>query len=225
MNFSVIIPYAWSDPYREKAFDYVRGWWEHMGYPTYVGLGNGGLVWSKGAAVHSVRHLVDTDGLIIADCDVMVTRELLGIAKSAVASGAAWAMPHGRVIRMNRMDTHRLYRIGEQALLDARQTSRHAPPGGGLVILTTAAYDTVGGIDPAFHGWGGEDISFARALDTLVGVGLRLGGYLWHLWHPLTPRRPGNRANPESEALAGRYLEAEGDPEAMRALVDRRTVS
>lgn len=220
MNFSVIIPYAWTDRDRERAFDYVRRWWEDMGYRVLIGRGDVGN-WSKGAAVHSMRHLVDTEGLIIADCDVMVTRELIGISKSAVASGAAWAMPHGKVVRMTRSDTQRVYRVGDRALLSARATGRYAPPGGGLVFLTTEAYDTVGGIDPRFKGWGGEDISFARALDTLCGYGVRLGGYLWHLWHPRTPRRPGNRASVESEALAARYLEAEGDPDAMRAVIDR----
>lgn len=219
MNFTTIIPYRFTDQYRHRAFEFTRRWWDDRGIPVLVGE-HAGESWSKGAAVDSARSDVETDGLIIADCDVLISRELLAVSMAAVRSGAAWAMPHGRVIRLSRADTSRVYRHGDAALTSARE-SRWAPPGGGLVVLTTGAYDTVGGIDPRFVGWGGEDISFARALDTLVGLGVRFGGVLWHLYHPRTARRPGNRASVESERIAARYLEAEGNPELMRVLVQR----
>ena len=224
MNWTVVIPYRWTDPARAQSFDFVRAWWDDMGYPVLVGGQDPSWPpWSKGAAVGSVRADVQTDGLIIADCDVLVTGEAIGLSKAAVASGAAWVQPHGSVIRLNRPETLRIYRMGPDAVSTQRQraATHRAPAGGGLVFLTVDAYDTVRGIDPRFCGWGGEDISFARALDTLVGYGLRLGGILWHLWHPRTPRRAGNRANVESERIAAAYLDAEGDPVAMRALVDR----
>lgn len=223
MDFTVIVPYRFTDQYRRRAFEWVCDWWSTRGIPVLVGTCDGD--WSKGAAVDSVRSQVKTDGLIIADCDVVIARELLAVAKGAVRSGAPWVMPHGRVIRLSRGESHRVYRVGDTVLSSAHE-SRWAPPGGGMVILTTAAYDTVGGIDPRFVGWGGEDISFARALDTLVGLGVRFGGILWHLYHPRTARRPGNRASHESERLAGLYLDAEGNPELMRALVrEHRRVS
>lgn len=221
MKFTVIVPYAWTDMARSEAFAFVKDWWQDQDFPVLVGLG--GQPWSKGAAVDSVRDAVDTDGLIVADCDVLLTHEALSASLSAVSDGSAWAMPHGHVIRLTRNETQRIYRLGAGYVQVAHQRAgaRWAPPGGGIVVLSTTAYDTVGGIDPRFVGWGGEDISFARALDTLAGVGIRFGDYLWHLWHPRTPRRPGNRACHESERLAGLYLDAEGDPDAMRALVTR----
>ena len=216
MDFTVIVPYRYTDSYRHRACEWVLDWWSNRGIATLVGECDGD--WSKGAAVDSVRSQVETEGLIIADCDVVISRELLGISKAAVRGGAPWAMPHGRVIRLSRGESARIYRVGDTALSSARD-SRWAPPGGGVVILTTDAYDMVGGIDPRFVGWGGEDISFARALDTLVGLGVRFGGILWHLSHPRTARRPGNRASIESERLAGLYLDAEGNPSAMRTLI------
>lgn len=219
MKFTVVIPYAYTGRAREESLEFVSRWWAVQGYPVLIGLGTD--PWSKGAAVHACRPDVDTAGIIIADCDCIVSREAIGLAVAAVRSGAAWSMPHSRVGRLSRSETRRIYRLGvEHMLLTRQRASMHfAPPGGGIVVLSTTAYDTVGGIDPRFIGWGGEDLSFARALDTLAGPGVRLPAYLWHLWHPRTPRRAGNRASEDSERLAARYIDAEGDPIAMRALV------
>lgn len=226
MNFTVVIPYgSGGDPDRAAAFDFVARWWRSLGLPVLVGRLPETTAWSKGAAVDSVIDRAKTDGLIIADADALLTREGASDALRAVAHGSAWAQPHGRVLRLARNETKRVYRLGVDVLPRLGGSSRPAPPGGGIVVLSREAYDTVGGIDPRFHGWGGEDISFARALDTLAGYGIRFGGTLWHLYHQRTPRRLGNRASDESERLAGRYLDAENDPDAMRELVWERTLA
>ena len=77
----------------------------------------------------------------------------------------------------------------------------------------------VGGIDPRFIGFGGDDISFARALDTLVGPCKRLDYPMTHLHHDRTPRRKGNRGSEANEQLAARYMLAAGDREAMLMIV------
>jgi hypothetical protein len=40
-----------------------------------------------------------------------------------------------------------------------------------------------------------------------------------HLYHERTPRRKGNRGSAANEALAARYMLADGDKDAMRAIV------
>jgi hypothetical protein len=84
--------------------------------------------------------------------------------------------------------------------------------------MLRSTWENVGGVDPRFVGWGGEDIAFGWALDTLAGPHTNLGAPLYHLWHPLAVDR--RKASPETDRLAGRYAEANGKPEAMRALID-----
>lgn len=219
MKFTVVIPYRYTDRYRSAALTFVQDHYLDQGLTIITG-DSPSSAWSKGAAVNAIVDGFAFDGLIVADSDCIVTHEALADSMRAVAAGAAWSMPHRNVLRLGRSETYMLYR-GRRDVSCLRASSRPGPPGGGIVVLSRDAYDMVGGIDPRFCGWGGEDISFARALDTLVGSCVRLEADLWHLWHPKTRRRPGNRASPDSERLAGAYLDAEDDPAAMREVIAR----
>jgi len=138
-----------------------------------------------------------------------------------VAAGAPWVMPHGIVYRLSRGATMAVRSLKHTPTPTRVISRRHpGPVGGGFVVCSRSAFDAVHGIDPRFTGWGGEDISFGRALDTLVGRHVRLDAPTWHLWHEPLPRVMGRRASPENERLAGRYLDAAGDEVAMRALCE-----
>lgn len=55
---------------------------------------------------------------------------------------------------------------------------------GGVFALTVEAWREVGGMDPRFRGWGGEDFAFAHACSLVLGPIQRLGTPAVHLWHP-----------------------------------------
>ncbi len=83
--------------------------------------------------------------------------------------------------------------------------------------------EVVGGWDERFVGWGHEDPSLTMAVNTLVAPMVRVPDWCFHLWHPRQTeggehdkRTPGFLAN-RQRGLA--YREAEGNPEAMRALI------
>lgn len=82
-------------------------------------------------------------------------------------------------------------------------------------------WDSVGGFDERFEGWGGEDDAFFWACHALAGAD-KLPGAAWHLWHPISPWR--DWRSPlyvQAKALADRYvLSAKRDRgRAMRALL------
>lgn len=228
MPFSILIPYREGDPVREMAVDFVVAWYEkhHPEWPVLVGGDDPAIpAWHKGAAVEALVLMSDTPGLIVADSDVFVSPAALDRSAGAVAAGAPWSMPHGQVYRLNRRATSLVYdgRInGDPRMVAAGALAKRAhegPPGGGIVVLSRKAYDESGGIDERFTEWGGEDISWARALDTLVGPCIRFRAPMWHLYHEPMFRRPGNRASEENERIAAMYAEAEGKPSQMRALI------
>jgi len=53
---------------------------------------------------------------------------------------------------------------------------------GGVVIISAENYNKVGGHDPRFIGWGGEDDAFFLKTDNILGV-IRLNYDLFHLNH------------------------------------------
>lgn len=186
--------------------------------------------WSKGASIDAAAARARGDILVIADADVLVARPALASAVAAVRDGAPWVQPHRVVYRLSERTTKRLL-AGELAPIPVLLSRRHlerpahrAAAGGGLVVLTADAFYAVGGIDPAFTGWGGDDISLARALNTLVGPCVQMNHPLWHLHHP-TLRPADGRGSPGNELLASMYLDADGDREAMTLLCTRRVVA
>lgn len=226
-DFTVVVPFAANDdPYREAALDFVVEWLRPHGWPIVVEPGDPDP-WSKGATIARAMRRVSTPGLVLHDADVLVEHSAVTSCASAVVAGYAWAQPHDEVFRLSRRTTQlvlaRQMRGPHPFLgIAALDRPRHlAARGGGIVVLSRDAYDLVGGIDPRFVGWGGEDISFARALDTLAGPSFRLRVPMWHLYHEPQTILPGRRASPESERLASQYLDAVGSEEQMRSVIER----
>ena len=81
-------------------------------------------------------------------------------------------------------------------------------------------WETIGGFDPRFRGFGHQVEAFFHAAKTLFGAE-RMTGFCYHLWHPYSADAP----NPAQSASANlelvqRYWAASDDQVAMRALLN-----
>jgi hypothetical protein len=96
------------------------------------------------------------------------------------------------------------------------------------------AFDALGGgWDERFRGWGGEDHSAMRSVDTLYGPHKTLPGQVLHLWHPVMSKDGIKNwveykeriwdEQPLAESnghLAYRYSVASGDVKRIKALLE-----
>lgn len=225
MTATVIIPFASDDPWRRRARDHVIEWWNGGGFDVIEGHCD--EPWRKAVAVTAALRRATADVLIIADADVMVGDPFaVDDAVAAVAGGAAWAMPHGKVHRLDRAATEDVYDLGTWPGHTAGRAQRpyRGWPGGGIVVVTRETWERIP-MDPRFAGWGGEDESWAAALDTLAGPCSRFDAALFHLWHPPQARLSRRWGSREARALTGRYRAARANPPVMEALVaDARTL-
>lgn len=219
MSVSVLVPFASGCPHRERAWGYVRAHYEreHADWELIEGTCTG--LWSKGLALVDAKSRSTGETFVVADADSFVAPEVLTEAVELVRAGATWVVPHYRVQRLSQYYTRAVI----EANAPVRRGRVHRQPyigvlGGGIVVLSRDVWEAVGGIDPRYLGWGGEDISFGYTLETLVGPPARLEADLWHLWHP--PATKNRRGSPESEALAARYKAARGTRHAMLALIE-----
>lgn len=91
----------------------------------------------------------------------------------------------------------------------------------GVYVTTPATWWAHGGQDETFLGWGFEDAAWMAAHKTLLGAEpVRHMGSVYALHHESAVKK-----GPQYEANAARcyrYLQAEGDPDAMRALTQER---
>lgn len=223
---AIIIPTATNgDKDRENALEFVLAKLEKKAPRAKVVLGEleEETPWSKGRAVHAGLEQLDDvpDVLVIHDADSFIVGDQLGEAIDIVAKDPTiWVTPHKMVYRLREKETARL--IANPHAVPRRIVHRSpyvGPAGGGITVLSPKMFVEVGGIDPRFEGWGGEDLAFAWALETLGGgTHERLAGHLFHLWHEHPA--PELRGSEESEELVAQYRGARGFPRRMRALVD-----
>jgi hypothetical protein len=217
---SILVPYGGPGcSYRDRNLDYVLEHYRRNHGDWGVITGRCGEPWSKGSAIADARMQTTADVLILADADSFVDPEIVTAAVAAVQSGTAWVVPHRMVYRLNERATEAVHAGAAPQGGRLARFPYASVPGGGITVLSATAFDTVRGLDDRFRGWGGEDVSFAIALLTLIGEPTILNGDLWHLWHPHPA--PDLRGSPESEELVARYKAARLIPRLMRALIDR----
>lgn len=222
---AVIIPAdPAGDPHRIAALGYVATWYQQHfpRWPIHVGTTDG--PWSKGLAVRSALVDVEAEVYVIADADSFIAdpAQLRATVDDVGAGRRQWSTPHQFVYRLKPDETTRVLAGAKPRLGCTHRAPYEGPIGGGITVVTATAWDTVNGIDPAFQGWGGEDLAFGWALETLCQPGGRDRAELVHLWHPHPA--PTLRGSPESEALVDLYKQARGRPRRMRHLLDHGTL-
>lgn len=132
----------------------------------------------------------DTPIIALVDADTLVPTPSLMQSVQAVRDGLDAVRPYGRLIEFDETSTIALQegaplpepQPGERD--DARE-GEHIPLCGGIVIIRSSAYESVGGMDESFHGWGGEDDALSVALARKgVQCGILEHEAAFHLAHP-----------------------------------------
>ncbi|EFC78883.1 galactosyltransferase-related protein [Parafrankia sp. EUN1f] len=228
---AVIVPFRPDGAERDRHWAWLAKQWRTTspGWELRVGEHPASAgPWCKAAAVAAALEDCTAEVLVVADADVWVTPTYtVARAVALAAGGAPWVMPHRQVRRLSAATTGRVLAGGALEEAGAARASLAERPyggmrGGGLFVIRRESWVDVGGLDPRFVGWGGEDEAFGRAADALLGEVVRLPGVLWHLWHPPQPRLSRTVGNAESQQLLGRYRSARRDRRALRLLIDER---
>lgn len=220
---AALMPSGITDEWRARARTYVEQWYARH-FPE-VELVTGECAqaseWSKGEAIADAFGKTSADVLVLADADSFMLdpghlRTAIDLVRHA---GHPFAVPHSKVYRLRADETTRIEDAPELAprLGYTARPVYEGPIGGGITVVSREAFELVGGVDRRFLGWGGEDLAFGWALQTLAGKGQRLEGRLVHLWHPHPA--PTLRGSPASEELVAKYRAARGVRRRMAAVV------
>ena len=141
----VVIPWRGGCRYRERALEFTRKLYPRVTIAECP-LGP----WSKGLALNAALRSSTADVIVVADADCVT--DGLPAAVEAVRQGAAFAIPHRRVIRLSEESTGHYMTTGEvRHPFDRRPYTGMA--GGGFVV---ARREVIASIppDPRFTGWG-----------------------------------------------------------------------
>ena len=259
-RLSILVPFQSKDPLRIEHWDWLHSYWKAQLPDAEIVIGKDrrshkrfrNLPFSKSAAVNDAFRHSTGDVIAIVDADAYLDAAVLTHCADRIRLAQChgihlWFVPYLHLYRLREDITEdiihsnpasplRLSSPPPRADVEGFDASGWGHPFGAMVqVMPRQAFISVGGMDPRFRGWGGEDSSFLRALDTLWGKHQNTANDVLHLWHPKIPSGPSQ--NPDSmdwklrmwegqtqsranDWLSKQYHQATGDPAAMRQLVD-----
>lgn len=203
--------------------------------PIFEGYHTDGL-FSRSAALNRAAALAgDWDVAVIVDADVFIDPHRVLEAVELAHETGSMVLPHDTRLDLSPGVSRQVAGSHEAlvALLGAdyadhrwrrRNVHRHYTEDNGhpsvssVVVISRRQWDTIGGFDESFRGWGYEDTAFAAAAETFGGI-IRIPGAVFHLWHPTAKEgKRGTQSWSRNSAKGQRYRTAIGDPDAIRAL-------
>lgn len=224
MKISVLIPFkSDSGGYHDLNLSYVLKRYHTMLPEAEVIVGRSAEegLFNKAKVVNRAAELATGDLLIIADADVFFGTKLIDKIM-AIADQYPWIVPFDRCYRLTQEISQEITKTGEIVLpkqIHFNEVETIMNYTGALMnVVPRRSFEKAGGMDERFCGWGEEDGSFAKALDTLAGKHYRMNEAIFHLWHPWADfNHPHRNKNTE---LFIRYMKVEGNTAAMQELVD-----
>lgn len=236
-DITLAIPYSVEDPNpeRERLLDFVLARWQLRSPNSRIIISdddsNVGGVWNRARARNNALSQVKTRYVVIADADTIISMKSIRQALELIEARlpyASWVLPYGpsNYYNLTQEYTESVLKRGAVADMppeDKLEYEHKLESWAGVLVMTTAAFERVGGYDERFIGWGGEDNAFRLAMDTLWAPHDRVDGACVHLWHSAPEsERFGNPNWNHNRVLLQEYTVRYGRPKAMKDFIDAR---
>lgn len=217
----ILVPRREGFAYRDKVWAWTKAWWrrEFPELEMFEGHHTVGLFNRSAALNIASAKAGDWDVALIIDADVITD-------PSHVRQAVEAAVEQGRIV-VPFVVRHNLAQVGSERIMRGEKgpwerfiARNYYDQHSSIIAVPRTVWDTVGGFDETFAGWGMEDTAFAIAAETLVGPLIHMEGECWHLWHPSAPE--GHVGTPSAIANRARgalYQAAKGNPDAIRQLL------
>lgn len=243
-KISILIPFSSKDKIRKRNFKWLLKYWKYELPDAEVIIGHSkSKIFRKGEALNDAARKARGDIFIILDADGYLDGSVIEncankILEEIKYGNRLWYIPYFSLFRLTKETTELIIksnpsnpvRINDplpSQIENGGNVSRYGRRYGAMImIFPREAYDILGCFDERFEGWGGEDISLLRALDTLYSKHKNTKNNILHLWHPFigenykTRKWHGQKNSGLNGKLAMKYSKANRNPSEMRKLVD-----
>lgn len=192
MKVAILVPWRPGEFRREWNWAVVRRTLESYGWPIYTGDSEG--PWARARAVNeAARKAGDWDVCLISDADTVGDKPVIDAAISRAYQTNGAIRPHDRLWMLSPEQTADFAKYGVEGTIINIKTKCNR--GGGLMVVSRAAWDKVGGYCEDFVEWGHEDSHFNTRLLAEAYWDM-LDGQAYHMWHPRdTTKTPEIMAN------------------------------
>lgn len=221
MQTRVGVPWRPDGGYRDRLWSFARERWQRAGFGQGIVEGRSPAgPFNRSAAINDAAH-GDWDVFIVADADVLIDGAQVREAIERALSSGRVVLPFTHYVGLTPNMTKRVL-DGYDGDWDRGARFRSQKHESSCVVVPRAAWETTGGFDERFIGWGQEDVAFIQSARLLVGEVERIDGHVWHLWHPRAPERdPKHVEYQANQALGQRYRDARSSRD-IRALIGEK---
>jgi len=241
---SLIVPFRADYPERARNWAWLRSYYEHALPEAEIIVGsNTEVPFRKTAAVNDAFSRAKGDVIVVLDADCYISADVIRSCAAQIRVARSerrklWFIPYRRFYRLTEAASEQLLASDTEDPVvfgdPPKPWEFTVPQGvsfghwyGALIqIMPREAFVAAGGMDKRFQGWGGEDVSFMHAVDTLYGRHKTFNGPVYHIHHPTIKgawaqtRQWVGQAQPEmNDWLSDRYIRAVGDRARMNELV------
>ncbi len=180
----VIVPYRADGGHRDRLWHHLLDrYWSALPYPITRGEHTDGP-FNRSAAINTAA--ARRWGVaVIADADTWVpARQLTEAITTANRTGRLVAA-FTSVVELDRDCTAAILAggTGVNSLGVERIRTAALEIQSSMLVIPRTLWDHIGGFDPRFAGWGGEDNAFWHAATLIGGRPIRIDGPAFHLWH------------------------------------------
>lgn len=225
MDLSVLIPYGGDEEWRDRNFNWLLRRYGDLLPGAQIVIGSSEEPFNRGEARNRAFSQCSADTLLIADADTLFHVDQIEAAIQMLKWRRTWVIPYTWYYNLSREVTNSILNLDPtETIMEPTSPASYehkVESWAGLLVMSRIAFETVGGYDERFQGWGYEDNAFRLAMDTLWGQHERVAwGYCLHLWHPAAEEdRFGQPHIYENRARFRDYEAASGDPGRMRQVV------
>lgn len=170
---------------RDRVWAWLRAHWtRETDWPVYEGHHNDGT-FNCAKAINQAAEKGPWDFAVIAGADVVVPTGQLRAAVGHASRTGYLTHAHDHFYALTPESTDRVL-SGEPLEVDLPVEWHEPMIGNGPVVVSWDLWETVGGYDEGFVGWGFEDVAFRHRCKQAKGEAW-VPGPNFHLWHPVKP--------------------------------------
>ncbi len=243
-KISLLIPFSSGSQIRDRTFRWLLRYWKYQLPDAEVVIGRShSRIFCKGRALNNAARKATGKVLVVLDADTYMPGQVIETCSNRILEeldNHLWYVPYRHLYRLNKRVTEQIlasdpaapfYYLHSPLAIDVDDSNLDRSGyghrfGAMITIFPRQALDVLGCFDERFKGWGGEDVAFLRALDTLYGLHKTTNNDVYHLWHPFigsdfrTRMWKGQSGGGANAKLSIAYKRATGNPSMMRKLVD-----
>lgn len=250
-GISLLVPFR--DDHGKGRLDnwiWLRKYWEHFLPEAEIIEGDSpGEPFSKTCAINTAFKKSTGDVIILLDADCFIDPSVILNCAKEIRAGRKrspkeniWFIPYKHFFRLTEETTKIMLSSNPKNPVkietppDPKQINPSNGSGFGhwfgalIQIHPRETFELVHGMDPRFRGWGGEDVAFTIAVDTLIGPHRLTDNQVLTFWHSINYKKGTNpkflrlwegQTNPQTNwNIAGRYRKALRNKEEILKIIN-----